>query len=90
MLKARGLFALQEYENVLMKDYPEEILQKYADEVNAMAKRTANRTHYREWVGILRRMTRIEGGEAKVHEIAESWKKLYGNRSAMMDELRKL
>ena len=90
VLRARGLFALQEYENVLAKHYPKEILQKYADEVNEMAKRTADRKRYKEWVGILRRMTRIEGGETKVQEIAENWKRMYGNRSAMMDELGKL
>ncbi|NBJ92718.1 SWIM zinc finger family protein [Parablautia muri] len=90
VLRARGLFVLQEYENVLMEDYPEEILQKYADEVNEMARRTADRKRYKEWVGILRRMRRIKGGEAKVHEITENWKVMYGNRSAMMDELEKL
>ena len=35
-------------------------------------------------------MSRIEGGESKAREIAENWRRMYGNRSAMMDELRTL
>ncbi len=90
VLQAKGLFAMQEYENDLKGIYPEKILQKYEDELNEMARRTANRTRYREWVGILRRMSRIKGGEEKAREIAENWKRMYGGRSAMMDELEKL
>lgn len=42
------------------------------------------------WVGILRRMKKIEGGEKKVKEIVEFWKREYKGRSAMIEELKKL
>lgn len=90
VLQARGLQELWRYEDILEKEYPEQILQKYADEVNQMARRTANRSRYQEWVGILRRMKKIEGGKKKVDEIVEFWKREYRGRTAMMEELGKL
>lgn len=78
------------YEDILGKEYPEQVLRKYEDEVNQMARHTANRRHYQEWVGILRRMKKIEGGKEKVDEIVEFWKSEYRGRTAMMDELGKL
>ena len=35
-------------------------------------------------------MKHMPGGKEVVSEIALNWRSLYGNRSAMMDELRKL
>ena len=55
-----------------------------------MARHTANRSRYQEWVGILRRMKKIEGGEKKVKEIVEFWEREYRGRTAMMEELKKL
>lgn len=90
VLAAPGLYLLQQYENDLKKDYAEEILQKYTDEVNEMAVHTADRKSYRQWISILRRMSNFQGGEEKVRQIAEDWKIRYKHRPAMMDELSKL
>lgn len=90
VLSTEGLYALREYEKELKDYYPEEILQKYADEVNRMATHTADRRRYQEWVAILRRMSKIKGGKEKVCKIVEHWRFAYRNRPAMMDELRKL
>ena len=90
VLSTEGLYALREYEKELKDYYPEEVLQKYADEVNRMATHTADRRRYQEWVAILRRMSKIKGGKEKVCEIVEHWRFAYRNRPAMMDELRKL
>ena len=90
VLKAPNVYVLQKYEKDLREDYPQEILQKYADDVNKMAVRAADRKQYQYWVAILRRMTKIKGGKEKVREITEHWRTAYRNRPALMDELNKL
>lgn len=90
VLNSSGLYALQKYENVLKKDYPEQILYKYQDEVNKMAVHTNNRKHYSYLVSLLRKMQNMKGGLKLVEQIVEDWKVKYKNRPAMMDELRKL
>lgn len=90
VLASTGLYALQEYENVLKKEYPKQVLNKYANEINKMALHTGNRKHYASLVSLLRRMQKMNGGKKLVDEIVTEWKVKYRNRPAMMDELRKL
>lgn len=90
VLKSSGLYALQEYENVLKKEYPEQILNKYRNEVNKMAVHTSDRKHYTYLVSLLRKMQQMKGGTKLVEQIATDWKVRYKNRPAMMDELGKL
>lgn len=90
VLNSPGLYALQEYEKVLKKEYPEQILGKYKEEVNKMAIHTSDRKHYAHLVLLLRRMQQMKGGVKLVEQIAAEWKVKYKNRPAMMDELRKL
>ncbi len=90
VLNSPGLYALQEYEKVLKKEYPEQILGKYKDEVNKMAMHTSDRKHYAHLVSLLRKMQQMKGGVELVEQIATEWKAKYKNRPAMMDELKKL
>lgn len=90
VMKSIGLYTLQEYEDVLKNEYPEQILQKYKEEVNHMAANTGDRKKYRQLVAYLRRMLSIKGGSKVVEEIVTEWKSQYKNRWAMMDELGKL
>lgn len=90
VLNSSGLYALQEYEKVLKKEYPEQILNKYKDEVSKMALRTSDRKNYARLVSLLRKMQKMKGGSKVVEQIATEWKVKYRNRPAMMDELRKL
>lgn len=90
VLNSPGLYALQEYEKVLKKDYPEQILNKYKDEVSKMAVHTSDRKNYAHLVSLLRKMQQMKGGSKLVEQIAAEWKVKYRNRPAMMDELRKL
>ena len=85
-----GLYALNEHQSILSKEYPGEVLQKYRDEVEGMARHTAKREHYKELVSILRSMKKITGGSQVVGEIVAHWKSAYANRPAMMDELSRL
>ena len=73
---------------MLKKHYPQQLLQKYADELKEMAGLAADRRRYQEWAAMLRRMLQIEGGQEKVSEIVTEWKVLYKNRPAMMEELK--
>lgn len=90
VLNSQGLYALQEYEKVLKKEYPEQILVKYKDEVNKMAMHTSDRKQYAYLVSLLRKMQGMKGGIKLVEQIVAEWKIKYKNRPAMMDELRKL
>lgn len=90
VLNSPGLYALQEYEKVLKKEYPEQILNKYKDEVSKMAVHTSDRKNYAHLVSLLRKMQQMKGGSKLVEQIAAEWKVKYRNRPAMMDELRKL
>ena len=90
VLNSPGLYALQEYENVLKKEYPEQILNKYKDEVSKMAVHTSDRKNYAHLVFLLRKMQQMKGGSKLVEQIVAEWKIKYKNRPAMMDELREL
>lgn len=90
VLNSPGLYALQEYEKVLKKEYAEQILNKYKDEVSKMAVHTSDRKNYAHLVSLLRKMQQMKGGSKIVEQIAAEWKIKYKNRLAMMDELRKL
>lgn len=90
VLNSEGLYALQEYEKDLKNEYPEQILDKYKDEVSKMASYASDRKNYANLVSLLRKMQQIKGGLKLVEEIAAEWRIKYKNRPAMMDELRKL
>lgn len=90
VVRSNGLFEADKYKNILSKIYPDEILVKYKNELENMAKYTADRKVYREWVYILRQMRKIKGGNKVVNEIINDWKVTYKRRKAMMEELDRL
>lgn len=90
VLNNYGLSALENYENVLKEEYPQQILDKYKVEINKKAMYVSDRKNYSYLVSLLRRMQQIKGGKRIVEEIVKDWKVKYKNRPAMMDELRKL
>ena len=90
VLKSPGLNYVFKYENILKDDYSQELLQKYTDELNKMVTYTANRKKYKEWVMILRKMTKLKDGDKAVQDIVKNWKIMYSKRKAMMEELERL
>lgn len=90
VLKSSGLYMTEQYRDVLMKDYPEQLLEKYRSELEKMAVNPYGRRYYADMVAIMRRMRKISGGKIVVGQIAEEWREKYRNRLAMMDELSKL
>lgn len=90
VIASDGLYMLRQYEAALSPKYPEQVLEKYAQEINQTARNTATRSTYQGWVETLRHMRTIPGGPCIVNEIAAEWRKLYNRRKAMMEELSKL
>ena len=90
VLKSPGLYKVQKYTEFLKADYPEQILQKYAVELNQEASTAKNRKRYQEITTVLRSVMEISGGEEVVEKLVGEWKKIYKNRPAMMNELGKL
>lgn len=90
VINCKGIDRLQKYEKVLSPLYPKEILNKYAFEISHMAQPTTDRKRYNYLVSLLRHMKHMTGGKEVVADIALHWRFVYVNRSAMMDELRKL
>ena len=84
------LYALRAYEKTLAKIYPNQILEKYRDELNKLARHSGSRKHYQQLVSQLRRMQKIDGGKEAVKEMAAEWRQQYRNRPAMMEELGKV
>lgn len=85
-----GLYALRSYESELLPIYPQQVLDKYVQEINAAAANTASRNTYQEWVKTLRHMRSLPGGKTAVNEIIREWREVYRRRKAMMEELNKL
>ncbi|MBP3567754.1 MAG: SWIM zinc finger family protein [Lachnospiraceae bacterium] len=90
VIQAPYLFKVRQYAGILKQEYPDEILQKYTDELYQMVRHASTRKQYQEWVKYLKEMKKIKGGEKKVQEILEDWKVRYKNRPAMLEELRRL
>ena len=81
---------LMQYDNVLGKLYPEEVIGMYEKYLNKISTQTADRKAYQDWVSILNRMKKFNGGESAVEKIKDDWKVKYKNRRALMDELKKV
>ncbi|MGM9947632.1 SWIM zinc finger family protein [Floccifex sp.] len=90
VLNSSGLHVLQLYEDILVKKYPEQIINKYKEEVNRMAIYANKRKDYAYLVSLLRNMQQIEGSSQIVKDIVSEWKILYKKRPAMMDELKRI
>ncbi len=88
VLAQKGLYALQQYEDVLKEAYPRQLLEKYTQELTDMVQRAADRRHYQEWAAHLKRMTQIAGGQEEVQKIVSDWRVRYKNRPAMIEELK--
>lgn len=90
VLTQYGISALMHYESDLASQYPKQVLEKYEEFLQSSARNSSTRKTYKEWVDLLRRMKKIYGGEECVNKIISSWRSMYGNRPAMMQELDKL
>ena len=90
LLKDNNLNMILGYEDLLLPKYASEILAKYRYSLNRAATRASGRSTYQDWVRLLKRMEKIDGGKEMAQQIANEWRVKYRNRRAMMEELSKL
>lgn len=90
VLKSNGLYLADKYIDLLLPQYPGEIMSKYTDEVNKLARMANSREMYKQLVTILRHILNFPGGEEQVSEIVSQWRAQYKRRRAMMEELDKI
>ena len=81
--------ALDRYEKVLKKRFPEEVRDMYVRYVQRAAEGAGQRKAYRDLMGYLKKIRRYPDGREIAEKTATVWKATYKRRPAMMDELRK-
>lgn len=84
----KSLSVLRRFEKILQKEYGDEILQIYVENVEEMAGQKGGRSMYKELAQILTHMKEFSNGTETVEQIVKSWRNKYRNRRAMMDELK--
>ena len=89
VMKSSGLYEAQTYQKDLKKLYPDELLEKYDQELERMAQSARDRGSYRKLARHMSSMKKIRGGAEKVEAIRARWRKAYAHRPAMLDEIGK-
>lgn len=80
---------INEYASILQKNYHDEVMNIYEDTLNRMAYLVRGRDRYVELIEQLDRLKTLDHSEDTVMRIIASWKQMYKNRKAMMEELNK-
>ena len=88
--KEKQLDALDRYEKILRKKYPEKMLSLYTDCLIRMAPTAKGREKYRDMAMHLQMMRRYPGGTERTDQILKDWKKRYNRKKALMEELEKI
>ncbi|WP_316837140.1 hypothetical protein [Pedobacter nutrimenti] len=79
------------YHEVLLKDYPSELLEVYLPAIKVAAEQTSDRKKYKDFVKKLKKIIKdIPQGQEAILDIAKEMKKTYARRPAMVEELTKL
>ncbi len=90
MLKQNlSLENIQENEPYLSKDYSSELIELYSERITNYVEKHMGRNQYQTACSYLRRMKKM-GGNDKVNELIELFRKQYPRRSALMDELTRV
>lgn len=80
---------LDVYEKVLRKKMPERVIKIYSEYLKNVAEMANERKKYQYLMSYLKKISKCAGGDVIAKDIADSWKRVYKRRTAMMDELRK-
>ncbi len=90
MLKENvSLQNIENNEKYLSKDYAQELTQFYSERLVKYVDRNMGRNHYQTACRYLRRMKKL-GGNEKVNELIEYFRKTYPKRKALLDELNRV
>jgi len=77
---------IEQNEQYLSKDYSSELIELYSERIINYVEKYIGRNHYQTACRYLRRMKKL-GGNEKVNELIELFRKQYPQRRALMDEL---
>lgn len=80
---------IQQNEQYLAKDYSEELVELYSERIINYVEKFIGRNHYQKACRYLRRMKKL-GGNDKVNELIELFRKKHPQRRALMDELTRV
>ena len=80
---------IQQNEQYLSKDYSSELIELYSERIINYVEKYIGRNHYQTACRYLRRMKKL-GGNEKVNELIEIFKKQYPQRRALIDELNRV
>lgn len=80
---------IQQNEQYLSKDYSSELIELYSESITNYVGKYVGRNHYQTACRYLRRMKKL-GGNNKVNELIEMFRKQYPQRRALMDELNRI
>lgn len=83
------IHALERYENLLKKDFPQRCILVYETYLHQAMNRASNRKAYWSVIQTLKKLRKYPEGKTAAQAIAEQWKKKYPRRTSMLDELRK-
>jgi hypothetical protein len=90
MLKQNfSLEYIQQNESYLSKDYSSELIELYSERITNYVEKYIGRNHYQTACRYLRRMKKL-GGNERVNELIELFRKQYPKRKALMDELTRV
>ena len=90
MLKQNvSLENIQQNEQYLAKDYSSELIELYSERITNYVEKYIGRNHYQTACKYLRRMKKL-GGNDRVNELIELFRKQYPKRRALMDELNRV
>lgn len=90
MLKQNlSLENIQENEQYLAKDYSAKLIELYSERLTNYVEKYVGRNHYQTACRYLRRMKNL-GGNERVNELIELFRKQYPQRKALIDELKKV
>ncbi len=87
--KAPSLSTISQYEQYLIKDYRDQIVELYARGVLYYLSQQVGRNHYQNACVYLRRIKKLGAGD-RVEEIISFLRKEYPQRKALMDELNRV
>ena len=77
------------YEKTLRKRMPDRVIKIYSVYLQKVAEMADDRKKYKYLMSYLKKISKCEGGKIVARNIADTWRKEYRRRTAMMDELRK-
>lgn len=80
---------IQQNEPYLSKDHASELIELYSQRITNYVENNVGRNHYQTACRYLRRMKKL-GGNKKVNELIDFFRKKYPQRRALMDELTRV